>query len=305
MLIAQITDVHIGFEPGNPEEFNSQRLNQMLQHFHEGPNRPDMLVISGDLTDYGDAESYQRLAHAIESCAFPVYLGLGNHDLRDTFSAQFPQFPTVSGFVQYVVNLDGLRLIMLDTLEIGRHAGAFCDLRANWLRDRLAEAPNVPTIIIMHHPPIEVGIEWMTTDAAEPWVARFANVIDDFDNIKGIWCGHIHRPISANWRGKMITVCASTAPQVVLDLSPIDANVPDDRAMIVAEPPACTLHWWNGRDLITHFDIAESRPTLAKYDEKLQPLVRTLLDERPHLVIGDDLHSDNGALSNYPQAKAA
>jgi Icc protein len=305
VLIAQITDVHVGFEPGNPNELNCQRFEQMLRHLHEGPNRPDLLVISGDLTDNGDAESYQRFADAIKPCAFPVHLGLGNHDLRDNFSAQFPLVPTVSGFVQYVVELDGLRLIMLDTLEIGRHAGAFCDIRANWLRDRLMEAPDVPTIIIMHHPPIEIGIEWMTTDASEPWVARFADVIDDFSNIKGILCGHIHRPISANWRGKLVTVCASTAPQVVLDLSSIDADVPDNRAMIVAEPPACTLHWWNGRDLITHFDIAESRPTLARYNEKLQPLVRALLAERPDLMASRNLELDCWPLAQIQRAQSA
>jgi Icc protein len=305
MLIAQITDVHIGFEPGNSDEFNCQRLDQMLQHFHDGPNRPDLLIISGDLTDRGDAESYQRLARAIKNCAFPVYLGLGNHDLREAFSAQFPYFPTVSGFVQYVVNLNGLRLIMLDTLEVGRHAGAFCEVRAQWLQDRLSEAPDVPTVIIMHHPPIEVGIEWMTTDAAEPWVSRFADVIDGFDNIKAIWCGHIHRPISALWRGKMVTVCASTAPQVALDLSPIDPNMPDNRAMIVAEPPACNLHGWNGRDLTTHFDIAELRPTLAKYDEKLQPLVRTLLDERPPVAFDQLPNPEFGPDAYFARAKAA
>jgi hypothetical protein len=30
MLIAQITDIHLGFEPDNPDEFNRKRLDQTL-----------------------------------------------------------------------------------------------------------------------------------------------------------------------------------------------------------------------------------------------------------------------------------
>ena len=28
MLVAQITDIHLGFEPGNPDELNRQRLDR-------------------------------------------------------------------------------------------------------------------------------------------------------------------------------------------------------------------------------------------------------------------------------------
>ncbi|HLL30764.1 MAG TPA: phosphodiesterase, partial [Allosphingosinicella sp.] len=31
MLIAQITDIHLGFEPGNPDELNRRRLDSALR----------------------------------------------------------------------------------------------------------------------------------------------------------------------------------------------------------------------------------------------------------------------------------
>ena len=31
MLIAQITDIHLGFDPDDPAEFNRRRLDQVLQ----------------------------------------------------------------------------------------------------------------------------------------------------------------------------------------------------------------------------------------------------------------------------------
>ncbi len=281
MLIGQITDLHLGFDPGNPNEFNRQRLDQLIDHLHHGANRPDLLLITGDLTDHGNAESYARVAEVIAACDFPVHMCLGNHDERASFRAQFPHVPEAFGFIQYAHEHHGLRFLMLDTLEEGRHAGAFCEVRAAWLRAKLAEAPDVPTIIAMHHPPVEVGIEWMNTVAEEPWVARFAQAIEGADQVKAILCGHVHRPIVTTWRGKTVAVCASSAPQVALDFCPIDPRHPDNRAMIVAEPPACAFHRWNGRDFITHFDNAEPSVTLARYDAKMQPLVRSLLNERP------------------------
>ncbi len=54
-----------------------------------------------------------------------------------------------------------------------------------------------------------------------------------------------------------------------------------DRPMIIADPPAFALHRWNGRELVTHFDNADEHVMLAKYDENMQPLVRSQLAERP------------------------
>lgn len=281
MLIAQITDIHLGFDPDNPVEFNRKRLDQVLRHLNDGPNRPDLLIATGDLTEHGDVASYRRLANALSVCTFPVHMCLGNHDIRANFSAQFPEVPAVGGFVQYVLEMGAVRIVMLDTLEEGRHGGAFCETRAEWLRTKLAEDRSTPTVIVMHHPPVEVGIAWMNTHPEEAWVSNFARAIRDAPNLKGIICGHVHRSITVPWQGTAVAICSSTAPQVTLDLNPIDPEKPDNRPMIIADQPAYALHFWNGRELVTHFDSAGDHVMLAKYDGYLQPLIKQLIDERP------------------------
>ena len=281
MLIGQITDIHLGFDPDNVAEFNRKRLDQVLRHLNAPGSRPDLLLATGDLVDRGDAESYRRLRNALDACDYPVWPCLGNHDIRENFIAHFPEIPVVDGFVQYEVDTGPLRLLFLDTLEEGRHGGSFCEIRASWLAARLKEQPGKPVVIVMHHPPVEVGIEWMNTHPDEPWVVLFAATIAGHTQVKGIICGHIHRPIVAAWNGTTVAICPSTAPQVALDLSPIDAERPDGRAMIIADPPAFAIHRWNGRELVTHFDNADEHVVLAKYDRNMQPLVRSLLAERP------------------------
>jgi 3',5'-cyclic AMP phosphodiesterase CpdA len=281
MLIAQVTDIHLGFEPGNPGELNRRRLDKVLDVLIDGPNRPDLLLATGDLTEFGDIDSYLALAEAFARCPFPVWPCLGNHDLRENFRTAFPQVPVANGFVQYELALDGLRLLVLDTLEEGRHGGAFCVARAGWLAARLAEQRDTPTLVVLHHPPVEVGIDWMNTDPAEPWVARLADALRDAPQVAGLLCGHVHRSIAAPWDGITVMVCPSTAPQVALDLTPIDSTAPDGRPMIVAGPPGYALHRWTANGLVTHFDAVGPSQILARFNGRMQPLVRGMLSERP------------------------
>ncbi len=281
MLIAQITDIHLGFEPNNPAEFNRKRLDQVIQLLTHMKPRPDLLLATGDIVDRGDLDSYRRLKNALSQVPFPVWPCVGNHDLRANFSAYFPEVPTQDGFVQYEIDAPPLRLLVIDTMEEGRHGGAFCERRAGWLRTKLAEKPDQPTVIVMHHPPVESGIDWMNTHSDEPWVEKFADVVRGHSQIVGVICGHLHRNISVQWEGLTVSICASTAPQVALDFNPIDPERPDNRTMIIADPPAYALHYWNGRQLVTHFDNADEHVMLAKYDDSMQPLVRDLIAERP------------------------
>ena len=281
MLIAQITDVHLGFDRSNPDEFNRQRLDAALRILCESDPRPDLLLVTGDIANDGDdGISYQRWRDAISGLPFPVFPLMGNHDSRAPFLELFRDVDTADGFVQYAIEEHPLRILVLDTLEVGRHGGAFCETRASWLRDHLAEAPLSPTLIALHHPPIATGIAWLTEDSDAEWIARLRAVVEGRPNIVAMIAGHVHRPIVTGWAGTTLIVCPSTAPQVALDLSGIDPDTPDDRPMIVAEPPGYALHLWDGAQLLTHFDTAENHEILARYTPILQPLVRMLAEEK-------------------------
>lgn len=281
MLVAQITDLHLGFDPGVPDELNRQRLDRTLTRLAEMNPRPDLLLATGDIADNGeDAESYRRFREATADLPFPVYPAMGNHDSRGPFLAEFPETRTADGFVQYAIEGFPVRLLVLDTLEIGRHGGGFCETRAGWLRARLDEAPERPTLIALHHPPIATGLSWMTENPEAAWVRRLRGVIAGRGNIVAMIAGHLHRPVVTLWAGTTLAVCAATAPQVALDLEPMDPEAPDGRPMIVADQPWFALHYWNGRELISHFDTAEEHEALASFIPKRQPLLRMLREER-------------------------
>jgi 3',5'-cyclic AMP phosphodiesterase CpdA len=280
MLIAQLTDIHLGFHPDDPSELNRQRLDATVDALLALERKPDLVVGTGDLTDQATPLSYSQLREALGRLPCPVHLIPGNHDLREPLLAAFPHTPTADGFIQYAIeDASDLRILMLDTLEDGRHGGGYCETRAAWLEARLSEQPDRPTLLVAHHPPIQTGIGWMTPGESEPWIERLTAVVSRHRNVVRLIAGHIHRSITTAWAGTAVTVVPSTAPQVALDLREI-GRTPDQRHMIVAERPAFGLHLWNGRDLISHLGFGGPAQVLARYNEGMQPLVEHLLDER-------------------------
>ena len=281
LLIAQITDIHVGFDPSaGDEEFNYQRFLKVRDHILAQEVLPDILILSGDLADGGDPECYGRLKRAVDECPFPVYPMTGNHDTRSVLVEAFPGFDDENGFVQYAIELDGLRVLCLDTLDQGRHGGAFCEKRSAWVARELDAHPDTPTMIFLHHPPIVTGIDWMDPKVSEPWYKRFHATMEGRDQIVGIQCGHLHRPVFSQVAGIPLSVTPAVAPAVTLDLRPVDTEVADERGIVDAEPPFYSLHRWHDETLVTHIQPVGDWPTLARYGEHLKPMMKGLLAER-------------------------
>jgi Icc protein len=282
MLIAQITDLHIGFDRDNPHELNIRRLNLVIDALNDRTPRPDLLLVTGDLVERGDdRDSYRHMHALVGRWQGPMLWAIGNHDDRANFRAELPQVPTdPNGFIQYEEDLGGLRWIMLDTLDAGRHGGMICELRAAWLVERLAERTDQPTVIVLHHPPVDTGIEWMSALPCEMWVQRLEAIIAPASQVVCLIAGHVHRPIATSFAGKPLMIAPSTAPLVALDLDAVDPLHPDGRALIIADAPAYAVHYWDGIRILTHFEIAGPRNVLATYDSNLQPMMKAFLEER-------------------------
>ncbi|MES2904789.1 MAG: phosphodiesterase [Pseudomonadota bacterium] len=282
MLIAQITDLHIGFDRDNPHELNIRRLNMVIDHINAMKPVPDLLVVSGDLVENADDKrAYRHMEALVKRWQGPLLWAVGNHDSREGMLEVLPEVPTdENGFIQYEMEQGGLRFVVVDTLDPGRHGGMVCEARAKWLKARLREKKDMPTIIVMHHPPVDTGIAWMSALPCEDWVQRVEQAIRPAKQVVAILAGHVHRPIASSFAGKRLVVAASTAPLVALDLEDVDPLHPDGRALIIGDAPAFALHYWDGTTLLSHFEIAGPRNVIASYNSNLQPMMKAFLEER-------------------------
>ena len=281
MIIAQMTDIHIGFDPdARPEELNRQRFRATLDRLLKQPNSPDMLICSGDITDRGDADSFAKTAALLEECPFPVHVMVGNHDSRDGLLAAFPDTLHQDGFIQSAFEQDGLLIVQLDTLEPGRHGGAFCAKRRDWLRATLEAKRDLPTVIFMHHPPLVSGIGWMDPRPDEEWIVNLAAALEGMDQVQAIHCGHLHRQITSSFCGIPVSVTPSVAPLVSMDLRPISGDTPDSRPLITTEPARYALHRWEDGTLVSHYETVADWDVLAFYGPHLQPMIREMEREK-------------------------
>jgi Icc protein len=258
LTIAQITDLHITTGKHPMERSRGEaRLRATLKSIHALKPRPAALLVTGDLVDLGESEEYAALKKIMAEAEIPLYYGLGNHDRRQAFRNCFPAVPAdESGFVQYAVTVGGLRIVMCDTLEEGKSGGGFCERRAQWLARTLAQAPNAPTILALHHPPLASGIAWMDEPADAPWMTRLAEVIKGHRQILTLVSGHMHRAYHGLFAEQLVSVSPATSIQLTLDLTPVDKRVPDGREILTEEPPGFTLFAWDRGALAVHVCVA-------------------------------------------------
>lgn len=281
MLIAQITDVHLGFEPDVSDEENARRLEEVIAAIAALDVKPDVLLATGDLADKGAYDCYLQLQAALGRLDVPVLPAIGNHDARTPFLRAFPELKDENGFVQYGWSCAGRRVLVIDTAQEGRHGGAFCARRAAWLSARLAEAPATPTLIALHHPPIETGIPWLTTAPDEPWLVRLEEALSGRTNVVALVAGHVHRSMVGRFAGIPVAIAPPVAFAVALEMAAMDPDRPDGRPMVVADPPGFALHLWRDDGIVTHLVSAATPPVHARYDRGRQPMIRALFDERP------------------------
>jgi len=251
MLIAQITDLHIRM-PGQ-KAYRVVETDRYLPPAIDALNRldpaPALVIISGDLTDFGRPQEYAHLKGMLDGLRAPYFLMPGNHDAREELVAAFPAhryLRDMDGYVQYTVEDHPLRLLMLDTVVPMQSHGALCAQRLRWLRERLAEQPGRPTAIAMHHPPFATGIAHMDAIGLLEGAAELEQIVAAHPNIERILCGHLHRTIFRRFGGTVASTCPGPAHQVALDLRP------DGPSAFVMEPPGFHLHEWRDGALVTH-----------------------------------------------------
>jgi len=277
MLIAQITDLHIGVRPIS--DSNDTRLRKVVARLKE--IGPDVVLATGDLTEDGELSCYHRLKELLAPLSAPLLPVIGNHDLRQVFIEALGVTPDDNGFVQYASPAGDLRILVLDTVETGRHGGAFCDLRAAWLTNRLDEQPDTPTLIALHHPPVKSGIAWMDVGADGAWSERLKAVLTTRPQVIGLIAGHVHRPFVTTFAGSPLIVAPSCAPQVVLDLEDEGGGRDRDRPRIVEEDPGFALHLWKGGQLTSHFGTAGEHRVIAMLDAETGRIQARQEESRP------------------------
>ncbi len=222
--ILQITDLHIlphvddtllGI---NTEAYFLQTLAQA----HATHGQFDLILLTGDLGQDPNADSYQRICRHLQTYQTPCLCLPGNHDDSDLMAIHLN-----AGLVSCRKHLllGNWQIICLDSQKPGSPIGALSPEELVFLEQTLT-AHTQPALLAVHHHCVASQSSWMDTMQIEN-SAELLALVERFEQVKAITCGHLHQEMQASHKGIDILVTPAScfqfkpkAAEFELDLLP-------------------------------------------------------------------------------------
>lgn len=207
LRIVQLTDLHLG---PRLDDKRWEAFERLLADLPRSTGGFDRLVITGDVATRGQRTVYEALRVRLGPLLPQLLLVPGNHDngrlLREVFQDRMLPGPSAGPFLE---DLDGIRLIGLDSSRPWRVSGTVGKSQRTWLLEVLTDAP--PALLFVHHPPLRVGTWWLDKDRLRDHVA-LADVVGE-RGVLGIFCGHVHQEFQGRLGSVPVWTTPSTAYQ--------------------------------------------------------------------------------------------
>jgi len=192
MKIAHISDIHYS----KSWMFLHDMLDECIEMVNQ--ENPDVVIITGDVTDYGLRAEFEGVKKVLERIRSPYLIVPGNHDSRHEGYKKFEEFFGKRFFVKKVGNY---KFIGLDSSEPDIDEGRIGRAQLEWLQHHLSPQ----SVVFLHHHLVPI-----------PYTGRERNVlvdagemlkILDMHNVPLVLSGHKHVP----WVWKVNNTVVSTA----------------------------------------------------------------------------------------------
>ncbi|WP_395245623.1 phosphodiesterase [Agromyces sp. MMS24-K17] len=214
-FLLHISDTHLLAGGGSLYDrvASERHLRQLFDEFEASGGRPEAIVFTGDLADRGEPDAYQRLRRIVEPVAerldAQVIWVMGNHDDRAAFREHLLDQPAgMTRPVDRVYDVNGLRVITIDSTVPGFHHGEVSGDQLDWLAEELATDAPDGSILAMHHPPVPSVLDLAVSVELRDQ-AGLAEVVEGSD-IRSIIAGHLHYSSTATFAGVPVSVASAT-----------------------------------------------------------------------------------------------
>jgi 3',5'-cyclic AMP phosphodiesterase CpdA len=251
-LLAQLSDPHLGADREAGVD-PAASLEAVVGAVGRLPTPVDAILVSGDLADHGSAAEYSLARELLGRVGVPVHVLPGNHDDRVALREAFDLPGEGDEPIDYAVDLGPLRLVVIDSTVPREDHGDFTAARLDLLGDELAAAPETPTIVAMHHPPLTTSIaDWDRVNLSREQRRALAAAIAPHPQVRAIVGGHLHRIAASTLAGRPVISAPSTYIQARPDFIAETVEV-DGR------PPGFVLHALRGGELSSQVEMVPER----------------------------------------------
>jgi 3',5'-cyclic AMP phosphodiesterase CpdA len=214
---------------------------------------------------------------------------MGNHDERPSFAREL--FDDESDVPQdRVYNVNGLRIIALDTTVPGYHHGAITDAQLDWLSAELGTPAKHGTVLAMHHPPLEAHnplVRLIQLDERD----RLAAVIEGTD-VRTILAGHLHYSTFGQFAGVSVGVASATCYTVDMGA--------DKNFLLSAVDGAQSINLVHvyGHDVVHSIVPVEHYDQIAGYPATLRVMAETMSEAEIREMVSNKNSDFNTAERN-------
>ncbi|WP_298918888.1 phosphodiesterase [uncultured Roseobacter sp.] len=210
-----------------------ETINRMLPRI----GLVDMAIVTGDLTDFGSAEEYQRFRDLMAPLEVPYRVIPGNHDNIDVMRTSFGDQTWMprSGPINWVQEFSNLALIGLDSSVAGQSHGHLSTQTLAFLKESLDGMALKTVLVAMHHPPFLTGKHKMDTQNLRD-SSDLGEILSAYRGELRLICGHVHRNIVSLFGNVVCQIAPGTSHAVTMDLRPDAPNC------LTREPGAFLLH---------------------------------------------------------------
>ena len=213
--IIQISDCHL-FGDKNTKINGANayaNLYSVLINIKNLNQKPDLIVVSGDLSQDCTFESYQHLANLLNKTEIKYHLLPGNHDDINIMNKVF-EFNWVKENVDYSFELNNWFFYVLDTSAYPEDSGTLSKNQLLKLENTLSQNKVKPTVIFLHHHPVPINSPWMDKMILKE-TKDFNNIISQNLQVKAVLFGHIHQVFEKTINDTFYASAPSTSYQVL------------------------------------------------------------------------------------------
>ena len=239
--ILQLTDLHLFCDPESTLKGVPTRrtLQQVVGALLQEKIDFDHVVVTGDHTHDERPESYAVVREILAPWVNRLAVIPGNHDdrevmrsiYRDVIERQATDKVSDDDRITFSFQCDSWLCLGLDTHAPGQVSGEFGAAQAAWLSQQLVSHGDNPSIIFCHHPPVDVGSDWMDRIGLLDR-SLLLDIVQNHPSLRLICCGHVHHEFEGVIGRTRVVTTPSTGVQ-------FDPQEPEPR--FTSDPPGCRI----------------------------------------------------------------
>ena len=201
MKLAHISDLHLMPDVSDSGERIPSSLDvarAIAEDLHAIAKALDLVVVSGDITERADAESFANFEKIFGRIGLPIIVVPGNHD-GPAGMLDYMASSTLLGnwdVTNRLVEIEGVRFFGLNTNIEGLVSGALDDESLSMVEQQIRRTTAQRLVIVMHHPPLVLGLKQFDDFAYMDRGDEFSKITAAAENGVIVLSGHVHRPYS-------------------------------------------------------------------------------------------------------------